>query len=162
MKGPSKCSLVVFAREPALNQVKRRLAGDVGAGAALQIYRRLLERTLRLARSVQRHGVVAMNGNRVPVRLVVAVSADKTAAVGQRLATFCEHADALLVTQRGKDLGSRMRHAIQDAAQHATDRVVLIGSDCPELQRSDLAAAYDAGAELAKGRVDGVVGLSQR
>lgn len=140
----SRCCLVVFAREPAFEQVKQRLAADVGATSALSIYQRLLDRTLRLARSVQRHGLRDPAGVHNRVRLVVAASRHDQVDDYQRLAAFCVYTGAEFVQQRGNNLGSRMHHAIQDAAQHDTDRIVLIGSDCPDLQRADLAAAFDA------------------
>jgi rSAM/selenodomain-associated transferase 1 len=61
---------------------------------------------------------------------------------GSRLGEFCQHTGAQLVAQRGNDLGERMWQAIRDVSFNAADRIVLIGSDCPGLQRADVRAAF--------------------
>lgn len=40
------------------------------------------------------------------------------------------------------DLGERLRCAVQDAFDHGSQRVVVIGTDCPELDQQTLSAAF--------------------
>lgn len=148
MADQGKNYLIVFAREPALGQVKQRLAADLGAGPALLVYQRLLERSLRLARSVQRHGL-APDQSADAVHLRIASAGVMTNGCGSiaseaRLSQFCQRTGAQLVAQRGNDLGERMWYAIRDVSLDAADRIVLIGSDCPGLQRADVRAAFVA------------------
>jgi len=50
--------LVIFAREPIAGRVKTRLAAGIGANAATEVYRKLLEHTIETARSTGIHAVV--------------------------------------------------------------------------------------------------------
>lgn len=46
-----------------------------------------------------------------------------------------------LLAQRGERLGERLSAAQEDLHAHGYDRVLLVGGDCPTLDRRDLAAA---------------------
>jgi rSAM/selenodomain-associated transferase 1 len=109
----------VFARLPRLGSVKRRLAREIGARAALQFYRRTLARTLRMLAADRRF------------RTVVAVTPDR--AAGAWLAGLPT------VPQGGGDLGKRMERA---AGRWPHRRVAIVGSDIPELTAADVAAAF--------------------
>ena len=50
---------------------------------------------------------------------------------------------ARLLPQRGDDLGARMHNALASALARA-ERVVLVGSDCPAIDREYLVEALDA------------------
>ncbi len=52
--------------------------------------------------------------------------------------------------QQGTDLGSRLEHAINEAFQHGAAKVVVIGSDCPDVSAADIS---DARAALEKNDV---------
>jgi uncharacterized protein len=59
-------------------------------------------------------------------------------------------ADVMLVSQRGEDLGVRMRHAFDDLLARGATSVVLIGSDVPGLDSAVIQEAHrvlDACAE---------------
>ncbi|MGB7183914.1 MAG: TIGR04282 family arsenosugar biosynthesis glycosyltransferase [Burkholderiaceae bacterium] len=137
----STACLILFAREPELGRVKQRLAADIGPQAALAVYRRLLERSLRLSRSFVRHGYASSAGSgRTDCRLIVSSFED-----GQgRLRQFCRRTNTAFRVQCGNDLGQRMHSAIDEAVRDAVGPVVLIGSDCPGLGMTDLRAAFDA------------------
>jgi rSAM/selenodomain-associated transferase 1 len=140
--------LIVFAREPALGEVKQRLAADLGAQGALRVYQRLLDRSLRLAQSIGRHGLFSSGaGQAVRVRIASAgldAHYQHSSRHQARLDEYCQRTGALRLPQRGDDLGQRMWHSIQDVSQHPEDRIVLIGSDCPGLQRMDLRMAFES------------------
>ena len=60
--------------------------------------------------------------------------------------------------QVGRDFGGRLGHAADELADLGYDRVVIVGRDCPDLRRGDVAdalAALDAGSRLALGPDDG-------
>ena len=119
-----------MARWPAPGRCKRRLAQELGAARAAQIQARLTVHTLAAARDArQGHGL----------ELVLAVEGLGGLAAsrwGQALG-----ADRTVLQGRGA-LGLRMQRQFQRAAREGASKVVLIGSDLPELEASDLSAAF--------------------
>lgn len=122
--------LIVMARWPAPGRCKRRLAQELGAARAAQIQARLTVHTLAAARDArQGHGL----------ELVLAVEGLGSLAAsrwGQALG-----ADRAVLQGRGA-LGLRMQRQFHRAAREGASQVVLIGSDLPELEASDLSAAF--------------------
>ena len=122
--------LIVMARWPAPGRCKRRLAQELGAARAAQIQARLTVHTLAAARDArQGYGL----------ELVLAVEGLGGLAAsrwGQALG-----ADRTVLQGRGA-LGLRMQRQFQRAAREGASKVVLIGSDLPELEASDLSAAF--------------------
>ena len=133
--------LIVMARWPAPGRCKRRLAQDLGAARAAQIQARLTVHTLAAAREARQvHGL----------ELVLAVEGLGGLAAsrwGQALG-----ADRTVLQGRGA-LGLRMQRQFQRAAREGASKVVLIGSDLPELEASDLSAAF-----TSLGHCQGVLG----
>ncbi len=113
----------VFARAPRLGTVKRRLARDIGASAALAFYRTTLAATLRRLAADRRF------------RTVLAVTPDRVAAA----ATGPWTAGLPRVPQGPGDLGQRMWRACQ---RHRRGRVAIVGSDIPDLRADDVAEAF--------------------
>ena len=117
--------LLVFARHPALGQVKTRLAHRVGPQEALRVYRELLA-----------HTRAAADGVDVAKTLWLA---------GEPLATGSEFDDWAGFEQRPQpagDLGQRMHHAFAAAFAAGATAVVIVGTDCPELTPAHLRAAF--------------------
>jgi uncharacterized protein len=112
-------SVILFVREPRLGTGKRRLARDIGAGAALRFERLMLARSLRRLGRDRRW------------TLLLAVSPDNAAARwrGQWRA----------VPQGRGDLGERMRRAL---AACPPGPAVLVGSDIPALTSAHIASAF--------------------
>jgi uncharacterized protein len=133
--------LIVMARWPAPGRCKRRLAQELGAARAAQIQARLTVHTLAAARDArQGYGL----------ELVLAVEGLGGLAAsrwGQALG-----ADRTVLQGRGA-LGLRMQRQFQRAAREGASKVVLIGSDLPELEASDLSAAF-----TSLGHCQGVLG----
>ena len=121
---------IVFARAPRLGTVKRRLARDIGARAALRFQRRTLFRLLRTLAADRRFDtVLALTPDAARLRL--------PARVGR-------------IGQGHGDLGRRMARAFR---RFPCRRVAIIGSDIPAAGAADLAAAF---GEL--GRAEAVFG----
>jgi rSAM/selenodomain-associated transferase 1 len=118
---PARAAILVFVRAPEAGRVKTRLAASIGADAALGVYRRLAEHTLREA--------LAVVGAEVRVHFT---PAETEAAVRAWLG-----AGPTLLPQADGDLGERMRDAFARAFADGHRRVVIIGSDLPEM-RADL------------------------
>lgn len=123
-KRPVKTAVVVFAREPVPGRVKTRLAAAIGEAAACSVYAALLERTLAVA---------AEAGFDLVVSFAEPPSPGWTAGHAQRWEV-----------QREDDLGARMRDAFDRRFGAGSDRVVIVGSDCPLLRREHLTGAGKA------------------
>ncbi len=118
--------ILVFARAPVKGRVKTRLIPALGPAGALALYEKLLGHTLETVR----HSRLAP--------AVLCCSPDLQHEF------FRQHSkDFVLYQQQGQDLGERMERAICHGLQEA-QAVVLIGSDCPAIDATCLARAFDA------------------
>ncbi|HEX8211860.1 MAG TPA: TIGR04282 family arsenosugar biosynthesis glycosyltransferase [Longimicrobium sp.] len=118
---------LVFVRAPVAGRVKTRLAAALGAEGALRVYRRLAEHTLHEARAL---------GGEVRVHFTPAdAGAEVRAWLGE---------GPLYLPQSAGDLGARMEAAFRAAFHDGADRVVIIGSDLPDLSTALLRRAFDA------------------
>ena len=124
--------LQVFAKDPQPGFVKTRLAASIGQDAAVTVYRELVERTLATAVDARARRVVD------DIELWCDPDANRDAFVAWR-----DRYDVTLKTQRGDDLGARMRHSLASAHTYG-HAAVLIGSDCPALDVQYLALAVRA------------------
>jgi len=115
--------LLIFIKNPVLGRVKTRLARTVGDAEALRIYHILLEKT-RLA--------------------ALGASTQRWLFYSDKAASGDGWDDAVFqkFTQQGDDLGARMADAFQRAFAEGADRVLIIGSDCPELDSAILNDAF--------------------
>ena len=116
---------IVFARAPRLGAVKRRLARDLGARAALRFYIATLARLLRrLAADRRFRTVLAVTPGRAALRLPMGVGRS-----------------VVRIGQGGGDLGQRMARAL---ARFPRGRAAIIGGDIPAAGPDDLRAAFRA------------------
>ncbi len=125
--------LVVFAKAPALGQVKSRLARTIGPAAALGFYRRTLARVLRRV------------GRDPRWRTIIAATPDRAARMARRWPMRSHRRK-----QGAGDLGQRMGRVFRDLPK---GRVVIIGADIP-----GITAAHVARAFAALGHADVVLG----
>lgn len=109
-------AILVFVRAPEAGRVKTRLAAEVGPEAALRVYVRLAEHTLREARAA---------GAAVRVHFTPAGAED---AVRRWLGEGVAY-----LPQAEGGLGERMRRAFEEAFAAGHGRVVIVGSDLPGL-----------------------------
>ena len=124
--------LIVFAREPRIGQVKRRLGAEIGSVAATFWYRRQLANLLRRLNGAEpwhRH-------------LFVTPGTARAKPIWPQGWTR--------QAQESGDLGARMRLAL---ATPGPGPVVLIGSDIPDIKPHHIRAAF-----RALGRADMVLG----
>ncbi len=126
-----------FARLPVLGEVKTRLARGVGAEAALAVHRLLVERT----------GRMLADAALAPVELWLDRAGEDAA-----IRAVLDRGVRGPLLQRGEDLGERMFLALEQGLKTARS-VILVGSDCPGLDRAYLRQAFEAleQAELVLG-----------
>ncbi|HXF17181.1 MAG TPA: TIGR04282 family arsenosugar biosynthesis glycosyltransferase [Burkholderiales bacterium] len=126
--------IVIFAKAPIAGAVKTRLIPALGAQGAARLAHRMLTHTVAEA-------VAAGAG---PVELCVSPSPIASVWQSVALSTNVSWSD-----QSHGDLGTRMARAVRRVTE-AGESIVLIGTDCPQLDRSLLRAAasslqhYDA------------------
>lgn len=141
--------LIVFVKAPRPGLVKTRIAESLGAEAAAAIYRRLAECVL---------------ANLAGLREVELRFAPDDAL--PEIAPWLSRGWRAN-PQGGGDLGVRLERAFADAFAAGARRVVVIGSDCPEVRTADIRDAWQAlaGADVALGPAqDGgywLIGLAQ-
>ncbi len=131
-----------FAREPVPGQVKTRMQPVLGPDEACQLHRELVLWTAQRLTSARLGRVELAVTGRIDDPLFQQCEAEGVAAVRG---------------QTGEDLGQRMYNALHAGLQRFS-RVVLVGSDCPQLDRNYLASALAAleSAEVVLGpAVDG-------
>ena len=118
--------LVLFARRPQLGAVKRRLAADVGAVVAHGFYRRTLQNVAwRLGRDSR-------------WKTWLAVTPDSAAGTSE---LWPVPPGTPIVGQGSGDLGARMARPFH---LFPPGPVVIVGSDIPDIEAGDIAAAFRA------------------
>jgi rSAM/selenodomain-associated transferase 1 len=118
--------LIVFVKAPRAGQVKTRLAGEIGTEAACAAYRRLVEELIQ--------------GLHPVANVELRFTPDSARTEIQPWLTKAWTA----VPQGMGDLGARLERAFDEAFAAGARRVVVIGSDCPEVMASDITAAWRA------------------
>jgi uncharacterized protein len=111
--------ILVFAKQPLPGRVKTRLIPELGAEGAAKTAQRMLNWTVREA---------------LATGLAVELCGDPDAS-----GWYQPKARLELTAQGEGDLGERLSRAARRALQLSP--VLLVGSDCPELGRTRLAAA---------------------
>ncbi|WP_395808349.1 TIGR04282 family arsenosugar biosynthesis glycosyltransferase [Daejeonella sp.] len=118
----SSTALVIFVRNPILGQVKTRLAKDIGDERALAIYLQLLEHTLKITRSLSFRKFIYYADEVSDYDLWSVPGYTKR-------------------MQSGTNLGERMLNSFKELFEQGFTRIVIIGSDCLQLQTENLQEA---------------------
>lgn len=116
--------LIIFVKNPELGKVKTRLSQTIGNEQALHIYISLLHHTKTISLEVAANRAVYYTD-------------------------FIDTNDLWpenrfrKYLQTGDDLGGRMKSAFAAAFAEDFERVVIIGSDCPQLASTHVEQAFD-------------------
>jgi len=116
-------ALIIFVKNAELGKVKTRLASQIGAERALEIYQLLLQRTQATA-----------IGSGVDVRVYYSEFIPDVDFWD--LSVHTKH------LQEGSTLGERMIHALDESFEVGYNKLVVIGSDCPQLNSSHIERAF--------------------
>lgn len=112
-------NIILFTRFPQPGKVKTRMIDRLGPQGAAQLHRKMTEQVIyQIQPALQTRKIqlqVYYNGG----------SHQDMAAWLGRNCTFC--------IQQGRDLGQRMEHAFAQTVQQGAERILLIGSDCPDI-----------------------------
>ena len=119
--------LIQFAREPLPGKVKTRMLPALTPEQACELHRELVIWTAKVL------GTAGLG------RVELAVAGDTASPLFRE----CESLGVQAVrTQQGADLGERMYNALADGLL-SHSKVILIGSDCPQIDRDYLLSAID-------------------
>ncbi len=122
--------LIVFTRYPEPGKVKTRLAPELGEAGAARLHRDMTALTLNWADQLKQQGLLS-----VEVRF----------DGGSRELMEGEFGDGhRFVAQGDGDLGVRLKRAVEEAAREGVKRIVLVGTDCPELCAEVAQRAFDS------------------
>ena len=122
--------LIIFTRYPEPGTTKTRLIGALGANGAADLHRQMAERVVDVARELK-----ASTGIAVEIRFAGGDDSKMRQWLGN---------DMKYTAQVGLDLGERMDNAFKAGFDQECDRIVLVGSDCPELTADILEKAFQA------------------
>ncbi|MDE0472601.1 MAG: TIGR04282 family arsenosugar biosynthesis glycosyltransferase, partial [Ekhidna sp.] len=119
----SSSLLMIFVKNLIPGMVKMRLAKDIGIGKALDVYNKLVHHTYKITKNIQ---------------------VDKTVHYSEYVEPedVWNNDDFKLTTQKGSTLGARMHHAFEEAF-NSYHKVVIIGSDCYDLDSKILKLAFE-------------------
>lgn len=130
IQGSHPDRVIVFARVPTPGQAKTRLIPALGQEGAAQLQEALTRRALEV---VHRHR--SSHRCDVEVRYCGGEASHMRALFGSA---------PRYSAQEGDSLGERLDHAVSTAFNEGAKQVVVIGSDCPELEPTTLADAFRA------------------
>ena len=115
--------IIIFTKNPELGQCKTRLAATIGDKAALSIYEQLLDYTISFTKKLTFPKKVYYASD-IP-------SLDRWSAAG-----FYKD------EQSDGDLGDRMKAAFKKEFDDGAKSVVIIGTDCAQINETDLQEAF--------------------
>ncbi|MDF2158003.1 TIGR04282 family arsenosugar biosynthesis glycosyltransferase [Algoriphagus sp. CAU 1675] len=118
-----QAAIIIFRKNRIPGQVKTRLASVLGEDKALEIYEKLVERTLKAC-----HGVIAEK---------FLYYSDFIPEESRQLNGFHFR------VQSSGDLGAKMDQALSDIIGEGFSRVLLIGTDCAEMSSEVLNQGLD-------------------
>ncbi len=126
---PTNC-LIIFTRYPEAGRSKTRLVPVLGADGAARLHQKMAENTVEQARCLQQ--IVAVD---IEVWFVGGDLDLMTAWLGE---------DLVFQQQPIGDLGDRMCAAMKSAFSKGYQAVVIVGTDCPDLDATLLADSFQA------------------
>jgi len=126
----SKNCIVVFSRYPQPGETKTRLIPSLGSDGASRLQEQLTLHTLGKIRQFQR-----TNGCDLDVRFHGGTAEQMRAMFGESLAYR---------PQQGSCLGEKLANAIESCFARGYERLIVIGSDCPDIGGSHFTRAFES------------------
>lgn len=119
----NKSAVIIFIKNPDLGRVKKRLAKSLGNDIALEIYKQMLEHTKQITKSL---------------------SGDKFLYYDRLADTTDDWSNDIYQKkiQHGKDMATRIQNAFKETFAKGYEHVVIIGSDCFDLDERIIRLAF--------------------
>lgn len=118
----SKALVIVFVKNIKLGKVKTRLAKTIGNQGAFEVYSELVQVTENATKELK-----------VDKRIYFSDAVVDT-----------KWKNDFKTTQKGVDLGERMKNAFKKGFEDGYERIVLIGSDLPDITANHINKGLDA------------------
>lgn len=118
-------ALIIFTKEPVPGKTKTRLMPYFGPEECAELHKCMLRDIRKEMKYTDSDLIVAYTGGRPDYLKKV---------FGEK--------NTLFIEQRGENIGEKMHNAIADAKDLAYDKVVLIGTDIPEIEAETIDAAF--------------------
>jgi rSAM/selenodomain-associated transferase 1 len=115
-------ALLIFVKNLIYGQVKTRLAATVGNDKALKIYKELLQHTNNICKNINAHKIVFYSDF---------IEED-----------IWQNKEFKKEIQQGKDLGERMKNAFKKSFESGFEKVMIVGTDCPQINETILENAF--------------------
>lgn len=128
MTSSHKNRLVLFTRYPEAGKTKTRLIPYLGAEKAADLQRRMTEHLVSVTRPLRVKGNLSME---------IHFSGGSLRQMQNWLG-----AELVYQVQPSGDLGDRLRCTFEQGFQIGLERIVVIGSDCPEINSHHLEQAF--------------------
>jgi len=122
---PDKKAVIVFLKAPEKGRVKTRLSKTLSESFVLHLYKGFIHDTLSALPLVAD-------------KLIYFLPSEKEDELRSWLGNEYPY-----FVQTGKDLGEKMSNAFRDEFKRGYDRLILIGTDIPEITESVLLQAFD-------------------
>lgn len=119
----NKNLLIVFVKNIRLGKVKTRLAQTIGNENAFLIYKELVKITEKATRQLQH----------CDVQIYFSEKIEET-----------QWNNSKKFIQQGNDLGEKMQHAFQQGFEMGYEKIILIGSDLPDISATIIQQGFDA------------------
>ncbi|BAY12822.1 TIGR04282 family arsenosugar biosynthesis glycosyltransferase [Calothrix sp. NIES-2098] len=124
-----KQHLIIFTRYPEPGKTKTRLIPALGEFGAANLQKQMTEHTLLQVKELQN---------------ITGISCEVRFAGGSLQLMQNWLGLALIYNSQGEgDLGERMRRSLFDAFQSGMEQVIIIGTDCPEVNSQLLGSAFE-------------------
>lgn len=126
MKHKKSCKqvIILFTRYPQPGKVKTRMIGQLGSQGAADLHVRMTEQVVRRIKPTLQPGEIELQ-----IHYYGGTDPEMAAWLGKE---FTYHA------QQGNDLGQRMANAFKQAGRGGAKQILLIGSDCPDIDMNIL------------------------
>lgn len=115
---PNCCAIIIFAKAPVPGQVKTRLQPHLSAEECADLHSSFIYDTIDITRGVEGATVILACHPGIEHPFFQKIS---------------EAYGIQLVKQSGADLGDRMDNAIKDVLTAGYEKVIILGSDSPDL-----------------------------
>ncbi len=123
-------TLIIFSRYPEAGKTKTRMIPTLSAKDAAELQRQMSEHTLNTARNLKSYRDITIEVH--------------FAGGNKQLMAKWLGKDIECVPQATGNLGEKMRSAFERAFSLGSKRVVTIGTDCPDIDRSILEEAFNS------------------
>jgi uncharacterized protein len=121
--------LIIFSRYPEAGKTKTRMIPALGREGAAELQRKMTEHTLATA--------IALGSSR-KVAIAIHFAGGDLPLMQKWLGANLNY-----IPQVGGDLGKKMQSAFDLAFASGNQRVVIIGTDCPDLDQTILTKAFN-------------------